>query len=608
MFSEFGQAPLCLELDLDSYEGSWTHVAAFRGRSGWLMAARATIQSERDLMRSVLLAACDEYENPIPAWRAENLMACEWSNLGECRELPPDLLDDLLCEEEGAFFARWQRQTNAELVALHERTQHDLATLDARARAIQRQADREIADLQRRRRMPEASPEARAALSQLIAQIEAESDTAVADATSRRAALRREIDAAEEALWDRGDVLIEVEPMWCVAWEAVHNRRSPRHSIRQGGWRDTKGGDLAPGEHAGGQLQRAKRLAACAVAEAPRQRRDAFPEVIAVAPSPRPVEPAHPRLDALRNQLRELDEEASRERGRKSSRLAIQRAMLAEEVRLLTQPTGVPLPVCEAVPSPEPATPPVVSVPEAVEMVEVVEIVDVAPPPQPELPPSPPVERAAPIPSEPIVPSPAESLVAARRERHALQLSLEDTIAAGERFRLGSPKFRRHQESVAKLQKRIDALDASLGGTPSAPTRETLALDRAWFVAELAAHEKRGPIMEDGAQRMLFYVARRQELTSRIARIDRRLEPTPQPAKVPAPPPISRPSSVGEALAHDRARVAADLELLERTGVTDQSNPRAHFHFNARRAEIAARLARLDAQLAHARARARNPA
>ena len=27
MFAEFGQAPLCLELDLDSYDGPWQHVA-----------------------------------------------------------------------------------------------------------------------------------------------------------------------------------------------------------------------------------------------------------------------------------------------------------------------------------------------------------------------------------------------------------------------------------------------------------------------------------------------------------------------------------------------------------------------------------------------------
>lgn len=227
MFPEFGQAPLCLELDLDSYEGSWTHVAAFRGRSGWLMAARATIQSEHDLMRGMLLVGCDEHENPIPAWRAAQLATCDWTGLADCREMPPLLLDELLCEEEGAFFARWQRQTNSALVDLHDRAQHDLAALDGGLAATLAHADREIADLQRRRRHPAATPDQRATLGQMIARIEGESDQAVADATARRHALRRRIDAAEEALWDRGDVLVEVEPMWCLQWQAAEPAYRP---------------------------------------------------------------------------------------------------------------------------------------------------------------------------------------------------------------------------------------------------------------------------------------------------------------------------------------------------------------------------------------------
>lgn len=267
MFPEFGQALLCVELDLDSYDGSWTHMAAFRGRGGWAMAARATIQSEHDLMRATLIVACDEHENPIPAWRAQQLVSCGWSGLEDCRELPPDLLDDLLCEEEGAFFARWQRQANAELVGLHHRAEHDLAALDARAALVQRRADREIAELQRRRRHPDASPEARAALSHLIAQIEADSDTAIAEAGMRRAALRREIDAAEEALWDRGDVLIEVEPMWCVQWAAMGTRHVRRY-VSPGGWH-ASGMDLSSAARGSGDLPRSGELLGCSARQVP---------------------------------------------------------------------------------------------------------------------------------------------------------------------------------------------------------------------------------------------------------------------------------------------------------------------------------------------------
>lgn len=223
MFPEFGQSPKCLELDLDSYEESWTHVVAFRGQSGWLLVARATIQSEHDLLRGKLIAACDDYEIPIPTWRATHLTQCRWDRLDHCYEEPPEILDDLLCEEEGAFYARWQREMNTGLATLYDRAQRNIEALEAKATARTREVDLQIADLRRRRRMAEGSDEARAMFTEIIAELEAEHDQAITQLARQRAALRREADATEETLWQRTDVLIEVEPLCLVRWRAKRN-------------------------------------------------------------------------------------------------------------------------------------------------------------------------------------------------------------------------------------------------------------------------------------------------------------------------------------------------------------------------------------------------
>lgn len=224
MFPEFGQSPKCLELDLDSYEESWTHIAAFRGQSGWLLVARATIQSEHDLLRGKLIAACDDYETPIPAWRATHLTQCRWNRLDHCYEEPPEILDDLLCEEEGAFYARWQREMNTGLADLYDRAQRNIEALEAKATARTREVDLQIADLRRRRRMADASDAARAMFTEIIAELEAEHDQAINQLARQRAALRHEADATEEALWQRTDVLIEVEPLCLVRWRAKSNQ------------------------------------------------------------------------------------------------------------------------------------------------------------------------------------------------------------------------------------------------------------------------------------------------------------------------------------------------------------------------------------------------
>lgn len=220
MFAELGQAPKSLKLDLSTYEDSWTHVAAFRREAGWLLMAQATIQSEHDLITDRLVVACFDHGEAIPSWRAVHLTQCHWHGLEECWDQPPELLDDLLCEEEGAFYLRWQRETNAELAALHERMQRQLEILEARNRAHSRRLDRQIAELRQRRRSADASPDARNALSAIIRDLEAELDEAAADYMMRRRRILQRAEVAEEAMWLRDDVLFEVEPLCLIQWQA----------------------------------------------------------------------------------------------------------------------------------------------------------------------------------------------------------------------------------------------------------------------------------------------------------------------------------------------------------------------------------------------------
>jgi hypothetical protein len=225
MYAEIGQVPISLELDFSSYEGDWKHVAAFHGQTGWLLAAQATIQSEHDLLRSTLIVACDDRDNAIPSWRALHLTQCSWSGLDYCYEEPPQALDDLLCEEEGAFYARWQRATNAELAAFHEKSQREADALDRSVKARARQLEHQIGVLRQRRRRPDTTIEAQITLNSVIADLEAENDNLIAQYVDERSALRRRAEAEEEVLWHRTDVLIEVEPLYMVRWRSGYPRQ-----------------------------------------------------------------------------------------------------------------------------------------------------------------------------------------------------------------------------------------------------------------------------------------------------------------------------------------------------------------------------------------------
>ena len=233
MLEEFCQAPLCLELDLDSYEGDWRHVWRFRGRSGWVVAARATLESETDIYRTIIVVGCDEWDNQIPSFQAAHLLECTWTKVQPCFEEPPAALEDWLCEEEGQVYARWQRETNGALQQHLIDSEAAIARLERAARIDADRRLREIGDLKRRRRFPGLTDEAKAIFASIITELEEENDRAFETARAEVAGLRRSSELAEEGLWRREDVIITVERTCTVWW---HAPRQGRGHPAQRGW------------------------------------------------------------------------------------------------------------------------------------------------------------------------------------------------------------------------------------------------------------------------------------------------------------------------------------------------------------------------------------
>lgn len=221
MFREFGPAPLCLDLDFDTFDGPAHFISRFRNRSGWLLVAEATIQSRYELLCERIVVACDEHGQPVPSFQARHLTECNWSNATECVNEPPEILDDLLCEEEGALIVRWHRERNTALAETQERQLARIEAIEGKAKALIRRNDHRIADLRRRRRHPFAGEAERGLLTAAIGDLEAENEAMLIEMAVTRAAVRRRSEQEEERLWSRADLLVEVDPLHLVQWSAL---------------------------------------------------------------------------------------------------------------------------------------------------------------------------------------------------------------------------------------------------------------------------------------------------------------------------------------------------------------------------------------------------
>ena len=243
MLDGFGFAPVCLEIDLTSYEGPAHHVARFRNSWGWLVMADATILSSVGEERTTIAAACDEQGNALPGFMADNLLACACSHPQPCFDDPPDAIGSALELERLALKSRWLRENDRGLRTLADNVADSIAAIEAAARRSDDAAEYQIADLRRRRRMPELTPEARGIFGAIIQELEHEQEAALTRLTDDRDALRQQVRDAERSLLARTRVNVTTERLYTVQWHA-----RPLHRWIEVGYRDHslgQGADLS---------------------------------------------------------------------------------------------------------------------------------------------------------------------------------------------------------------------------------------------------------------------------------------------------------------------------------------------------------------------------
>lgn len=219
MLNGFGVYPVSLQIDIESYEGDWRHVARFRNRGGWLAVAEAEIWTGNDLCaRLPVIVGCDENEEEIPAFIAANLLGCATSFPEPCYEFAPPLLDDLLDEEKAEVRKRWLRENVAAIAAIHEEAEHALLDVETKVALQTRQSDKAIARLRRQRRFLELDDPRRTILADAIAEEEEWQARTIDWLAIRRHQLRQHFDALERKASKGQRPRLAVEVLYLINW------------------------------------------------------------------------------------------------------------------------------------------------------------------------------------------------------------------------------------------------------------------------------------------------------------------------------------------------------------------------------------------------------
>lgn len=556
MLDGFGQAPVCIELDLDSYDGPWTHVERFRGRSGWLVVAEAHVTAADAEWETTLVAACDDYGEPVPPFMAPNLLACACSHPLPCRELPPDELDELLDAAAHELRLGWLRDTNRHLHDLSQAGADRVAAMEAATRAAVDEADRQVADLRRRRRMPGVSPHAIGLFNETITEIEVDREAALHRFAEERANVRRAVEQEELTLLRRTSVSVTWEPLYHVSWSAAgrigEDELAVRDHIANARYR---AGGLAHNERQGRRedgiartallIPEPKRGSGVRKDEPPagdplEPHRKLFHRVRLLTGQVRslhsdklPIGQGHlDRMASLRQEkaalasasdkpdpASELKHEALKDIDAELNRIE---AMLVTPSNLVAAP---PPTVAAQLARPTADAPPTASQaePYTSSRSDTVSVLAASSSRLPTI-----SGSAVEIPMagtiKPPTPHPPVN-AKLKLERDMLIRQLGELETAGSKYLSGSPKFERNRAQRVDLTDRIRSLDGQLAGPAVRPAalEPSLADQRAELEAELAQHQKRGARSSDGAYRYRQYRDRRLYLLGRIAELNQRI-------------------------------------------------------------------------------------
>lgn len=218
MLHGFGQASVCLELDLDSYDGPRTHVDRFRNRHGWLMVANTIMTTPDGEHEFGIVVGCDEWGEAIPAWQAAHLLECACSLPQACDEYAPAVLEAIAQREAREVKLRWLREDNRDLLTLAQAVEAAVAAEEHRTSNLIDRTLVNVDDLRRRRRSPLLTADNRVAIDEAIASLEIGVEAALHNLEVERRRIRAEAEDKERQLLKHAAVTVEIEPAYVVSW------------------------------------------------------------------------------------------------------------------------------------------------------------------------------------------------------------------------------------------------------------------------------------------------------------------------------------------------------------------------------------------------------
>ena len=216
--SDFGPAPLAVEVYWESYPGKKAHIWRLWQQSGWLQVARVSLETPVSSNEEIITYFCDDMGHPIPAWLGNRLFNMRSSVPSYMHHEPPEELEGQADALYWDFLGRCDQKNLVELEQGEERLFEAIHEVESKALSGVSQIDEYISSLRREKRHPDCSPDRKLSIDSRVAEVEKFKPQLLAVLPDEIQALRENHISVEQDTFESVTYHGRVEILYTVRW------------------------------------------------------------------------------------------------------------------------------------------------------------------------------------------------------------------------------------------------------------------------------------------------------------------------------------------------------------------------------------------------------
>lgn len=224
--SDFGPAPLAVDIYWESYPGKKAHIWRLWQQSGWMQAVRVSLETPISTHEEIITLFCNDMGQPMPTWLGNRLFDMRSSIPTYMHHEPPEELEDQADGLYWDFLGRCDRKNLAELARGEDTLFEDIARTEGKALAGVSDIDSHITTLRRERRHPECCEDRRAQIDAQIDAIAQLKPKLLAALPGEVAKLHEAYELFEDDVYESVTCHGRIDPLYTVRW-TMQSRHTP---------------------------------------------------------------------------------------------------------------------------------------------------------------------------------------------------------------------------------------------------------------------------------------------------------------------------------------------------------------------------------------------